>query len=171
MTQQGCRKPSAGKNRSSARWRERGSRGRGFSAACSVICKIRYFWVLFAISRSAGVDKGVLYRETHSQVWDRSEQGDTKFGGFRGGEAVGDGGLAGKRRNSRSLHYASTARRGRRGRACLGVVGCGLLRGTPCGGIDMRVGGRRVGLLLRREGETVDAAAIRDQASDGANTN
>jgi hypothetical protein len=108
-------------------------------AACSIICKIRYFWVLFAISGSAGADKGIegvlFYREGNSQVW--SGQGDIRFGGFRGGKAVGEGGLAEARVRRRVSHRAGselglggrpTARRG--GQAnLLPVQGRGLAAG------------------------------------------
>src|ERR1700679_4259610 len=74
---------------------------REFSAVCSIICKIRYFWVLFRIGSSARTDEGVnwvlCYREGNSQVWNGSEQGDTRWRCFRGGESVHEGGLAGAR--------------------------------------------------------------------------
>ena len=34
---------------------------REFSAACSIICKIRYFWVVLRIGSSAAAGKGVLF--------------------------------------------------------------------------------------------------------------
>jgi hypothetical protein len=117
-----------------------------------------------AIGSSAGMDKGVLYREGNSQVWNRSEQRDIRFGGFRGAKAVGVGGLAGagiRRRLSRRDGTGGTGGGGRHifflggGRAWLRVDDCGLLPATPCGGIDLRLGGRRGGFLLRRGGETV----------------
>src|ERR1700677_424198 len=77
------------------------------SAADSVIYKIRYFWVLFRIGGSAGEDKGVVpsYRERGSHFW--NEQGEMRFGRFRGGKAVGEGGVAGARVR-RCSHRAGT---------------------------------------------------------------
>jgi hypothetical protein len=69
------------------------------------------------------VDKGVLYRETHSQVWNRGEQGDRRQWWCL------------RKAKARVLTH------GRPGRAC--------------GGIDLRLGGRRGGFLLRGNGETV----------------
>ena len=103
------------------------------------------------------MDKGVngvlLYREGNSQVWNRSEQGDVRYWGFRWGKAVGEGGLAGARvcrrmsRRVRSVLGPPDAMRifflgfflaGVR--AWLWVVGCRLLLATPCGGVDLRGG-------------------------------
>jgi hypothetical protein len=98
---------------------------------------------------------------------------------FRGAKAVGEGGLAGVK--DRAGGYAGGRRRvSRRAgsgfglgesrlifflgkcRAWLGVDGFSLLLAKSGGGIDIRVGGRRGGFLLRGAGATV-----RDQALDG----
>ena len=129
-------------------------------------CKIRYFWVLFRIGSSAGVNKGVLYRESHSQVWNRAEQGDRTFGGFRGGKAVGEGGLAGARVRRRSHRGGAGRLIFLLGKARLRVIGCGvgcsLLPGRPHGGIGL--GGRRGGFLpeetARRSGMKFSMAMI-----------
>jgi hypothetical protein len=66
------------------------------SAACWVIYKIRYFWVIFMIGSSAGVNKRVdVFKERNSQVWNRGEQGDVRGTGFGRGTPVGQDGLAG----------------------------------------------------------------------------
>jgi hypothetical protein len=41
-----------------------------------------------------------------------------------------------------------------------GVDGCGLMPAKPSGGMDLRVGRRWGGFLLRRDGETVDGATV-----------
>jgi hypothetical protein len=47
--------------------------------------KFDIFGCFFAFDGSAGIHEGVLYRERNSQVWNRTEQGDIRFGGFREG--------------------------------------------------------------------------------------
>jgi hypothetical protein len=121
-----------------------------------------------------------LYKEAHSRVWNRSEDGDIRrrWLCFRGAKAVGKDGLTGDRVRRRLFRrpgselgsgdarriflLCSTACRDRRGRAWLGFDGCGLLPGTPHGrpgraggGVDLGLGGRSGGFLLRRDGETV----------------
>jgi hypothetical protein len=49
----------------------------------------------FQIDSSAGVNEGVLYRERNLQIWNRTEQWDIRFGGFRGDKVVGEVGPAG----------------------------------------------------------------------------
>jgi hypothetical protein len=44
-----------------------------------------------------------------------------------------------------------------------GVDGCGLMPAKPSGGMDLRVGRRWGGFLLRRDGETVDGATVGDE--------
>jgi hypothetical protein len=142
--------------------------------------KFDIFGSFLRIGSSAGVNKGVLYRERNSQVWNRAEQGDRTFGAFRGGNAVGEGGLAGATVGRRSCHragselglgdamrhaprHAGTGGAGMliflflldSGGAWPRVGGCGLLPGRPLARIDLRLGGRRGGFLLRGKGATV----------------
>jgi hypothetical protein len=96
------------------------------------------------------VDKGVLYRETHSQVWNRREQGDIR----RRWWCLRRAKARVRRRLSRRAGSVLGFFLGRN-RALLRVDGSGLLPGTPRGGMDLRLGGRRGGFLLRGDGETV----------------
>jgi hypothetical protein len=133
--------------------------------------KFDIFGSFSGIGSSAEAGRGVLFhRERNSRVWNRREEGDIRFGGFRGGKAVGEGGLVGARIRRRLSRRAGgglgngNAKRIFflvRGGNWLRVDGCGLLPATPGGGIDLRVGGRRGGFLLRcslrrgGDGETV----------------
>src|ERR1700733_8150578 len=72
--------------------------------------KFDIFGCFWGFGGSAGVDKGVLYRETHSQVWNRSE------------ERFGEGGLAGARVRRRLCRRAGLG--GARGIFLLGSTAC-----------------------------------------------
>ena len=99
------------------------------------------------LTAQRGRTKGSLYRKTHSQVWNRGEQGDISGhwwclqrpgpGGATPVEPGVDSGFHGTLGGDAGSLFLLV-----RGRAWLRVDGCGLLPGTPCGGIDLR-GGRR----------------------------
>src|ERR1700691_4568779 len=65
-----------------------------FSAACLVIFKIRYFWVVLGICSLAAVLESVHFdRERNSGVSNKSGLGDIRRHAVREGNAMGEGGL------------------------------------------------------------------------------